>query len=133
MGWRWRTDRAAEEPISHPPTLCSDRGGTSVGRESSEPEDKQTGLRRPAQVCMWGVGWGVYQEAGGVVQQAAETAAEASLQERGVLRGDGMEVIGHHFTADLRAVLLTCRSKIRDSFKLNTIYLSHISVVAKNR
>lgn len=49
-----------------------------------------------------------YQEARGVVEQAAETAAEVSLQEGGVLWRDGLGVVGHHVAADLCRALLTC-------------------------
>lgn len=44
----------------------------------------------------------LYQEAGRVVEQAAEAAAEVSLQEGRVLRRDGLWVIGDHVAGDLR-------------------------------
>ena len=53
----------------------------------------------------------LYQEAGRVVEQAAEAAAEVSLQEGRVLRRDGLWVIGDHVAADLCWVLLTCRKE----------------------
>lgn len=55
--------------------------------------------------------WAVsHQEAGGVVQQAAEAAAEVPLQEGGVLGGDRLGVVGHDVGADLRRALLACGS-----------------------
>lgn len=47
-----------------------------------------------------------YQESRGVIEEAAETAAEVSLQERRVFRRDGLQIVGHHVGADLSAVLL---------------------------
>lgn len=49
-----------------------------------------------------------YQEAGGVVEQAAETTAEVSLQEGRVFWRDGLRVVGHQVAADLCRALLTC-------------------------
>lgn len=49
-----------------------------------------------------------YQEAGGVVQEAAEAAAEVSLQEGGVFRRDGLRVVGQHVGADLNRALVSC-------------------------
>lgn len=46
-----------------------------------------------------------YQEAGGVVEEAAEPAAEVSLQERRVFRRDGVRVVSHDVGADLGAAL----------------------------
>lgn len=44
----------------------------------------------------------LYQEAGRVVEQAAEATAEVSLQEGRVLWRDVLWVVGHHVAADLR-------------------------------
>lgn len=49
-----------------------------------------------------------YQEAGGVVEEAAEAAAEVSLQEGRVFWRDGLGFVGQHVGADLNRVLVTC-------------------------
>jgi len=46
---------------------------------------------------------GTHQEAGGVVQQAAEAAHEAPLQEGRVLRGQLLGAVHHHAAAALQA------------------------------
>lgn len=52
--------------------------------------------------------FGLYQEAGGVVEEAAETTAEVSLQGGRVFWRDVLRVVDRHVSADLCGVLLIC-------------------------
>lgn len=66
------------------------------------------------------VGVCVYQEAGRVVEQAAQAAAEVPLQEGRVLWRDDMRVVAHYVTADLRVALVTCSERKHSSLDYYT-------------
>lgn len=52
-----------------------------------------------------------YQETGGVVEEAAETATEALLQGRGVFWGGQLGVVAHHAAVDVLAALLAWETR----------------------
>lgn len=105
------------EPAFRLPPSGSGREQISDGRGSSAPSgQKELRIERfhgykegTAAKPFCGAISQLYQEAGGVVEEAAETTAEVSLQEGRVFWRDGLGVIGQHVCADLNRVLLTCR------------------------
>lgn len=70
--------------------------GLETNREDGLEITFKTSWHQTLMICE------LYQEAGRVVEQAAEAAAEVSLQEGRVLRRDGLWVIGDHVAGDLR-------------------------------